>query len=147
MRILCLDFDGVLHSYKSGWQGARVIPDPPVPGAMEFLVNATTEFDVHIFSARSGQWGGRRAMRRWLLANLELYMEEQYPDLSLEEDLFREPQLVTTTFAKGVLWLIKFPRKKPPAFVSIDDRCLTFTGKFPKMMDLRKFTPWNKEGV
>jgi hypothetical protein len=30
--ILCLDFDGVLHSYTSGWKGAAVIPDPPVPG-------------------------------------------------------------------------------------------------------------------
>ena len=27
--ILCLDFDGVVHSYTSGWKGADVIPDPP----------------------------------------------------------------------------------------------------------------------
>lgn len=32
MPILCLDFDGVCHSYTSGWKGAAVIPDPAVPG-------------------------------------------------------------------------------------------------------------------
>ena len=35
--IICVDFDGVIHSYKSGWRGVAVIPDPPVPGAIEWL--------------------------------------------------------------------------------------------------------------
>ena len=35
--ILAIDFDGVLHSYSSGWKGSRNIPDPPVDGAIEWL--------------------------------------------------------------------------------------------------------------
>ena len=31
-QTVVFDFDGVIHSYKSGWRGASIIPDPPVPG-------------------------------------------------------------------------------------------------------------------
>ena len=61
--ILCVDFDGVIHSYASGWKGADAIPDPPVPGAMEFLREALRHFRVSIFSSRSNQPGGIAAMQ------------------------------------------------------------------------------------
>ena len=67
--ILCLDFDGVIHSYTSGWKGADVIPDPPVPGAMAFLWDATDHFRVAIFSSRSNQPGGMKAMITYVAAN------------------------------------------------------------------------------
>ena len=56
--ILCVDFDGVIHSYSSGWKGANVVSDPPVDGAISFLLAAIEQFDVCIYSSRTSQLGG-----------------------------------------------------------------------------------------
>ena len=45
---IAADCDGVLHSYVSGWQGADSLPDPPVPGAIEWLEDVTKHFEVAI---------------------------------------------------------------------------------------------------
>jgi hypothetical protein len=118
--ILSLDFDGVCHSYTSGWQGADVISDPPVDGLFEFLNEAVEEFDIHIFSTRSQQEGGIDAMIDWL---------SEHDDDS------------------GVIEFLSFPTEKPPAKVGLDDRVLTFTGDWPDIDDLVDFKPWNKEDV
>ena len=34
-RTVCLDFDGVLHSYRSGWRGEEIIPDLPIHGTRD----------------------------------------------------------------------------------------------------------------
>jgi hypothetical protein len=65
--ILCVDFDGVVHSYTSGWKGATVIPDPPVPGALRWLWKATEWFDVKIYSSRSRESEAVVAMREWMV--------------------------------------------------------------------------------
>jgi hypothetical protein len=89
--ILCLDFDGVCHSYTSGWKGAAVIPDPPVPGLWEFLAKALYVFEVHIFSSRTHQEGGVEAMRAWFAENC--------------------PEWATWTLKE-----LQVPTEKPPAF-------------------------------
>lgn len=124
--ILCLDFDGVIHSYVSGWKGADVVPDPPVPGALAFIHGAVEQFRVCIFSSRSHQDGGLDAMQTWL----------------------RSWVAAATECEGDFAWLgeIEWPVEKPPALVTIDDRALTFSGNradYP-LDKLAAFKPWNK---
>ena len=123
--ILCLDFDEVIHSYTSRWQGAVVIPDPPVPGAIAFMREAVKHFDVAIYSSRSGQEGGIGAMAEWLGFHV---MDQRLAD---DEDL---------AWASAIKW----PTEKPPAMITLDDRALTFTGTWPTIDTLMSFRPWNK---
>jgi hypothetical protein len=131
--IICVDFDGVIHSYKSGWKGVSVIPDDPVPGAIEWLAAHLPVPDaicamapeykgpvVQIYSSRSKSWFGRRAMKKWLIKH----------------------GLHPAYIYDGIL---KFPSKKPAAFLTIDDRAICFDGTFPDAKQMMSFKPWNKK--
>lgn len=117
--ILCVDFDGVIHSYTSGWKGADVIPDPPVVGALQWLARASEWWDVQIYSSRSSQPNGPEAMAAWLAA------------WSVNE---------------GVRLTVSFPEQKPSAFLTIDDRAVCFEGVWAHLdpKALLAFKPWNK---
>lgn len=147
--IICLDFDGVVHSYTSGWKGAAVIPDQPVPGALEFVVTALDHAQVAIFSSRSHQWGGKRAMKRWLRAHLlAISGEFSAPQWWLDRiyrTAFAEPWEAECEHAADlVVREISWPWFKPPALVSLDDRAIQFSGEWPRVADLLEFKPWNK---
>jgi len=127
--ILCLDFDGVIHSYTSGWQGAGVAADPPVDGTLEYLIEATKHYRVLVYSSRSKSFAGRRAMKRYIREHFTMPLTFS-PDHDCD-------------------WLheaIEFPWFKPPALLTIDDRALTFTGDWSDFSPdkLRQFKPWNK---
>lgn len=118
-KIIAIDFDGVIHSYKSGWQGADVIPDAPVPGAIEWLGRLLEDerFEVAIFSSRNHQAGGSKAMFLWLLSNgLPLHLADK----------------------------LDMPDVKPAAHLTIDDRAFCFTGSFPLPDEIANFEPWWK---
>ena len=66
-RTICLDFDGVIHSYRSGWCGAEVIPDPPIHGTQEAIQRLRKHFRVVIHSARCATEAGHEAVIAWLL--------------------------------------------------------------------------------
>lgn len=130
--ILCLDFDGVLHSYTSGWKGADVVSDPPVPGALNFILEANEHFDVQVCSSRSHQPNGIAAMRLWF----EIAFYGWFSEINVESAL---------AASEEAMKMITFPTHKPSAMVTIDDRALTFTGSWPTIDVLKAFKPWNKK--
>lgn len=128
--ILCLDFDGVCNTYESGWQGVTIIPDPPVPFLFEFLELAVEVFEVHIYSSRSNLDGGIEAMSEWFTKHFDEWRKKEAISRGrIPEDFLSE---------------LKFSKQKPPAFVTLDDRAMTFTGIWPSIDELLAFKPWNK---
>lgn len=65
-QTIIFDFDGVIHSYKSGWQGATIIPDPPVEGIKEVIDELRKEYKVVVVSTRCYQEGGIEAIKKYL---------------------------------------------------------------------------------
>ena len=62
------DFDGVIHSYTSGWKGTTEIPDPPVPGIQEAIEHIRLAgYRVVVVSSRCINKGGESAVRHYLL--------------------------------------------------------------------------------
>ena len=114
---IAVDFDGVIHSYRSPWVAAEVIPDAPVPGAIEWLNEMRQRFRVIIFTTRGKTATGRLAVADWLV---------QYGYPAIPEDVTAE---------------------KPPALIYLDDRAVRFDGKnFPTGDQIhRDFIPWNRK--
>jgi len=124
--ILCVDFDGVLHAYTSGWQGPDVIPDGPVPGAIPWLKSLieSKKFHVCVYSSRSKYEQGILAMRKALTEWFEQAGEEN-----------------SLRFINA----IEFSSEKPAAYLTIDDRAICFTGQFPSIETMEEFRPWYKK--
>jgi hypothetical protein len=128
--ILCVDFDGVINSYRSGGlaRGGRsdYIPDPPVPGALKWLKGAMDYWDVQIYSGRSREPAGIEAMKGWL----RKHATEEWGDADAEK----------------FVGSLKFPTQKPYAFLMIDDRAICFQGDFGALApkELLNFKPWHK---
>ena len=49
--------------------------------------------------------------------------------------------------SKSEIRLIDFPLMKPQLYLQIDDRAITFTGKFPSVEEMKNFKPWYKNVV
>jgi len=116
--ILCLDFDGVIHDYLHVWKNGGEIYGHLTAGFMDWAERAQLYFRLVVYSSRSADPDGIENMKRWLA---------------------KECGGVVPHF-------LEFARVKPPAFITIDDRAVTFNGSWEDpVLDpavLRSFKPW-----
>jgi hypothetical protein len=135
---ICIDFDGVIHSYSSGWKGVTNIPDPPVPGAFEFLTNLVEAgWTVNVYSSRSK---GERS-----------YRTDDYPPTDGYSSTITDSKGVDAMqrwfechgLPDDILNRLRFPVTKPAAVMTIDDRAFCFEGTFPTLDWIERFRPWN----
>lgn len=124
--ILCLDFDGVIHSYEKGWQNG-IIYGSVTPGFFEWAEEAAKLFKLVIYSSRSKTEEGTLAMGQWLIEQRRAWREAG--------GMHTVPDALSFEFA----------HEKPPAWLTIDDRAVQFTGDWSALPPalLRTFKPWN----
>jgi hypothetical protein len=109
---IAVDFDGVINSYVSRWTGATDLPDPPVPGAIEWLAEMVRSFEVIIFTTRGQYPEAEAAIHAWL-------QKHGYCGC-----------------------LPEVTNKKPAALVYLDDRAIRFEGAFPSKEEIHRARPW-----
>ena len=116
-QTVVFDFDGVIHSYTSGWQGEGVADDPPVPGIREALKEIhEAGYEVVVVSTRCATREGIDTVMHYLG----------------KHDLGKYVDMVC--------------KEKPPAIVYIDDRAICFDGHPETLLSkIQNFKPWNKQ--
>lgn len=66
-KTVVFDFDGVIHSYTSGWKGITNIPDPPVAGIKKAITEIrATGYEVVVVSTRCASLDGLYAVEDYL---------------------------------------------------------------------------------
>lgn len=116
-KTVCLDFDGVIHSYKKRWINEKFIPDPPVEGVKDFIDKLRVFRRVVVKSVRCEiSDAGMQAVKDYLAKH------------DIEVD--------------GVVKTC--PRN---ASVLLDDKVIRFNGVYSdELLDkLTDFVPWNRE--
>jgi len=117
---IAVDVDGVIHSYRTKWEAAHILPDEPVAGAINWLLELSSIYDIAINSTRCNSWRGRRGVKKWLQKHV--------------------PEHLWKDFEKKLSF-----HGKPQALVYVDDRAWRFDGtRLPSLGELSRARPWWK---
>jgi len=115
--IVYVDFDGVINSYETKFDGLN-LPDDPLPGALAWLEALTENFDVSIYTTRMLDPGAEHAIIRWL-------NDHGMPMHAVDK--------------------LGFTALKRGAHVYIDDRAMCYQGgAHPTVQEITDFKPWTK---
>jgi hypothetical protein len=116
---VALDFDGVINSYKSGWQGAGKT-DEPVDGAAEAINDLLDNgLKIVIYSIRAETKEGEETIRN--------YLQKLIGDRADE---------------------IMISSGKPAASVYVDDRAINFNGDWEAIPgQIEKFRSWVEKSL
>ena len=140
LRTLCFDFDGVINSYKSGWNANDVtdLPDKPVWHTFKMMhLYVQHNFILAVFSGRSQIPRGIGAMQDYIGYWDDIYREnvDLFVDDSKRQNL---SPIIDSMF---------FPENKPGALIYFDDKGFRFNGKnLPSIEELLQLSiPWHKE--
>ena len=124
---ICLEFDGVIHSYENGWADGQIYGSV-VPGFFEWMEQARYFFKLVIYSSRSKTDDGVIAMSRWLHDQRNEWIAKGGQRNPIDP------------------LAIEFAHEKPAAWVTIDHRAICFQGKWdaPELSieSLLNFSPW-----
>jgi len=124
---ICVDFDGVIHSYERGWQNGEIY-GTTVPGFFEWVERVHNHVKIVIYSSRSAETVNVVKMLRWLHDQYNAWVEaggHPFIDTPLP---------------------IEMAHEKPPAWLTIDDRAICFQGDWnaPELQldAILAFKPW-----
>lgn len=114
---ICFDFDGVIHSYKSGWQGAGLAPDPPVDGIFDLIKRLHDDgYEIVVCSTRSKSIEGDICVMNYIR------------DIGLND------------------YVDRITAEKPSALVYVDDRGICFDGNVEGLYEkIVNFKAWWEE--
>ena len=150
MKSICIDFDGVLHSFVTGWKGPSRIEDLPIPGAMQFLGMLVQQgYQPVIFSVqRSSTFSGRNAMKAWVFDTMYDECYKIPPGTPMHDWRWRiingftsEDSFDVQVFnaIKRFIKKLQFPKHLPACYAAVSTRAIHFDGEFPTVEQLKTF--------
>lgn len=114
IQTVVFDFDGVIHSYTSGWQGNAIANDPPVEGMREAIAEIRAAgFKVVVVSTRCSSHLGHVAVVSYL----------DNHDIEVDDVVAHKPPAIVYIDDRAICF---------------DGNPTTLLGK------IKSFKPWNK---